>query len=179
MFEALLVGHVTRDGELVSVSSHFVPDAARAADSGTPNHRFLASAPAISAARAVRLAAANIGVVVQEDQVAVAGSPQGAELRQAATAAGLFGPADVQLSWLPMNREAIRLCWRVILGSQSTMEHFLVLVDAETGEGLGARPGGAHQPATYNVYTNESPTPFSPAIRLPHPFSRPTSRGRW
>ena len=153
------------------IGQHFQPLCSRCRESrgfGTPNHRFLASAPAISAARAVRLAAANIGVVVQEDQVAVAAARKALSCARRRPLPGYSAPADVQLSWLPMNREAIRLCWRVILGSQSTMEHFLVLVDAETGEALVRHSLTAHiQPATYNVYTNESPTPFSPGYPTP------------
>src|SRR5580700_6970617 len=36
IFDALLIAHVTARGELVSLSSHFVPSPASAADSGTP-----------------------------------------------------------------------------------------------------------------------------------------------
>src|SRR5256885_2342027 len=61
VFEALLTGHVTRQGELLSISSRFVPDAVRAADQGTPNRAGLIASPTISAVEAVVRAAANLG----------------------------------------------------------------------------------------------------------------------
>src|SRR5207248_3420041 len=41
VFEALLVGHTTRNGELVSLADHFVADPAKAAILGMPNHAAL------------------------------------------------------------------------------------------------------------------------------------------
>src|SRR6266850_1528623 len=61
VFDGLLVGHITRNGELVSISSRFLPAASQAADAGTPNRTALVASPSISAAEAVARAAANIG----------------------------------------------------------------------------------------------------------------------
>ena len=168
VFEGLLVGHVTRDGELVSISSHFVPDVAKAADGGTPNRKSLMAGPKISAAKAVVNAASNIGAEVEESSVAVVESPQGAEKRQAVEAGNLRGKVWAQLVWLPMNRDAMRLCWRVILSAGPRPEFYAVLVDAQTGEVLVRHCLTAHiSPATYNVYTSDSPSPFSPSWSTP------------
>src|SRR5205814_6556233 len=61
VFEGLLAGHITKKGELVSLSSRFLPDVRAAADAGTPNHAILASDPVISAVDALVRAAANVG----------------------------------------------------------------------------------------------------------------------
>ena len=56
VFDSVLIAHTGARGELISVSSLFVPDPARAADLGTPNRAAKVRAPAISAERALRLA---------------------------------------------------------------------------------------------------------------------------
>ena len=168
VFDGLLVAHVTQNDELVSISSHFVPDVAKAADAGMPNRKALAAKPKISAVRAVVNAASNIGADVEESSVAVVELPQGAEKRQALEAGQLHGKAWAQLVWLPMNRDAMRLCWRVILSAGPAPEFYAVLLDAETGEVLVRRCLTAHiSPATYNVYTSDSPSPFSPGWPTP------------
>jgi Zn-dependent metalloprotease len=81
VFEALLTGHVTRDGELVSISSHLVPVAATAADAGTPGRRSLQASPTISAAKAISISAPNVGVEVAENGL-IPAQPQGAQKAQ-------------------------------------------------------------------------------------------------
>ena len=175
VFEGLLVGHVTRNGELVSISSRFVPDVAKAADAGTPNRKSLAASPAISVAKAIAIAASNIGADVAEDSVTVVEPPQGAEKRQTVKSGSLFGPAWAQLVWLPMSRDSMRLCWRVILTTRPQMERYSILLDAETGEVLVRHGMTEHiQPATYNVYTSDSPSPFSPGWQTPSSGQPPT-----
>src|ERR1051326_889427 len=53
VYEAVLIAHVTQRGELVNVSSQFLPNLQQAADTGTPNRLALEGAPAISAWEAV------------------------------------------------------------------------------------------------------------------------------
>jgi len=168
VFEGLLVGHVTREGELVNISSHFVPDVAKAADAGTPNRKSLMARPKISAAKAVVNAASNIGAEVEESSVAVAEAPQGAEKRQAVEAGNLRGKTWAQLVWLPMNPDVMRLCWRVILSAGPRPEFYAVLVDAETGEVLVRHCLTKYiSDASYRVFTSDSPSPFSPGHPTP------------
>jgi len=174
VFDGLLVGNVTRNGELANFSSQFVPDVTSAANAGNPGWKSLATGPAISAAQALVSAAADIDVAVVADSVSVVAAPQGAEKRQTLSAPNLVVPAGVQLVWLPMNRDQVRLAWRVVVGGVSSPEHYLLVVDAETGEVLVRRSLTAHiSPATYNVYTNDSPTPFSPSLPTPSSFQPP------
>jgi hypothetical protein len=178
VFEALLTGHVTRDDELVSISSHMVPDAASAADAGTPGRRSLQASPTISAAKAISIAAANVGAEVAETGLTPAQLPQGAQKTQDYTAGNLVGPTHAELVWLPMDRTAMRLCWEVRLITQVPADGYVFLVDAETGEVLIRRLTTLHiTPATYNVYTNDSPSPLSPSLVTPG-STQPTNVSR-
>lgn len=67
-----------------------------------------------------------------------------------------------RLIWLPMNATTLRLCWDVTLSVSSRGETFRLLVDAQTGEVLVRRCLTTYLAATYNVFTSDSPSPFSP-----------------
>ena len=83
VFEGVLLGHLTAQGELVSLSSQFIADPVRAADLGTPNRAALRLQPAIAAVQAVILAADNLGEALLPVEVrSLDALPQGAELRQ-------------------------------------------------------------------------------------------------
>ena len=176
VFESLLVAHVTKKGELVNISSHFLPNLAQAA---TPDQvSYSAGTAPISAAQAIVNAAKNINLDLSETAVAWNNPAAGAEKKQKATVSGLFGETSVQLVWLPMDAQNMRLCWRVILASRAPLNQYLTLVDSETGEILLRRSLSAHlAPASYNVYTNDSPTPFSPGWPTPQ-SDQPTNASR-
>ena len=57
VFRSMLMGHVTKRGELVSIASQFLPDLAQGADAGTPDRAAVQSAPPVSAAQAIVKAA--------------------------------------------------------------------------------------------------------------------------
>jgi hypothetical protein len=128
-------------------------------------------------AEAVSIAAGNIGLDVRPNVVATLNAPEGSEKRQTARATGLSGPVWVQLVWVPMTQDSLRLSWRVVLGAPNG-EHYLVLVDAETGD-IPVRHSltADISAATYNVYTNDSPSPFSPGSIFPSGF-QPTNVNR-
>lgn len=66
------------------------------------------------------------------------------------------------LIWLPMDAATMRLCWDVTISVKSLGETFRLLVDAQTGEVLVRRCLTTYLTATYNVFTSDSPSPFSP-----------------
>ncbi|HET7625968.1 MAG TPA: M36 family metallopeptidase [Verrucomicrobiae bacterium] len=168
VFDGLLIAHVTRDGQLISISTHFVPQATQAADSGTPERQTLENAPAISASSAVINAAANVNVAIGENSLSVTDSTPGAEKKQILRGAEIVGDNYAQLVWLPMNENSMRLCWRVILTTRTPLDRFTFLVDAQTGEVLLRRDMAEHiTDATYNVYTSDSPSPFTPGWPTP------------
>ena len=169
VFEAVLISHTTRQGELVNLSSQFVPDPVAAAAQGTPNRAALLAAPGVSARQALALAGQNTGEQFRAEEAAAAGPVEaGLARRQKFTAPGLKGPAGTQLLWLPMDRDHLRLCWDVVLMSRRRGEMFRLLVDARTGEVLFRRCLTQYlTEATFRVYTNDSPSPFSPGFSTP------------
>lgn len=169
VYEGVLVGHITRDGELVSVASLFVPQPAAAADAGGPRRAALVAAPPVPAARAVVAAAGSLEEAVGPQSVwALGEAVPGAERRQGFRAGHLPGEAEARLVWLPMDAATLRLCWQVELTRPAGNERYRVLVDAQTGEVLMRRCLTVYlADATYRVFTSDSPSPFSPGHRAP------------
>lgn len=174
VFDRVLIGNVTKNGELVSVGSQFLPDLKRAAEQGMPNWAALAAAPPISASEAIVRAAPFVDAVIGVSQIRSLTGAQGVELRQELAAPALSGPAYAKLVWLPLNRNALRLCWDLILVSRARGEMFRVVVDAQTGEVMLRRCLTNYlTPITLNVYTSDSPSPFSPGHATPSTIQPP------
>ncbi len=168
VFDARFIAHVTRNGELVSLSSHFVPALERAANTGVTDRIALESNPPIAAAQAVAVAAQNVGETLTADDVTPLESPLGPDLRQKFTAAPLNRTADVHLVWLPMNRDAMRLCWEVYLTSRGRGQSFRLLIDANSGAALLRHCLTENiSDASYRVYTGQSPTPMDTGFSTP------------
>ena len=169
VFEGVLISHTTRQGELVSICSQFLPDPDSAAARGISAGSASRAAPAVSARQAVLLAAKNLGQELVENQLnARSQATVVAEQRQRFTAPGLKGEAEAKLIWLPMDRQSLRLCWDVVLMSRSRGEMFRELVDASTGEVLLRRCLTSYlTDASYRVFTSDSPSPLSPGYPTP------------
>jgi hypothetical protein len=111
IFEAVLYGHVTQQGELVSLCSLFVPDPAKAADAGVPDRGTVQTLPPISARQAVAVAAANISETLRtEDVITLGEAPEDPRSERRFTASCLSGDATANLVWLPMDRATMQLC---------------------------------------------------------------------
>lgn len=172
VFDAVMISHVTKNGELVNIASQFLPTVIQAANAGTPNRAALQAAPAISAAQAVVEAANNLGEPVALNQVvALDPQPDGLEKLQNFSATPVLnGETKVHLTWLPLGRSSMRLCWQVLLTGRTRGEMFHVIVDAENGQVLVRRCLTAYlSNASYRVYTSDSPSPFSPSLPTPSP----------
>jgi len=174
VFEALLQAHLTKRGELIRISDQFVPSLEPAAANGTPNWASILSNPPVTAAQAVAAAAASAEAPVDQSQVVASDAADGATLKQQFTAPSIKGVARVSLVWLPMNAGTLRLCWDVILMSAPRNEEFRLVVDAQTAQVLVRHCLTFYQaaptpvPASFNVYTRESPTPFMPGWPTPN-----------
>lgn len=165
VFESVLVAHVTKKGELVNVASQFIPDPITAA--GTAARARAQTTPPITAPQALGRAAKNLGATLTESSLAAAAST-GAEQKQQFTAPGLRGPATVRLVWLPWSAAKLTLCWDITLTSRAHAETYQVLVDAQTGAALVRHCLTEYiSDATYNVFTSDSPAPFSPGWPTP------------
>jgi hypothetical protein len=85
---------------------------------------------------------------------------------QAFNAPGL-NEANVQLTWLPMDADTLRLCWNVILTNRARGEMFLVLIDTQTGAAHLRRGLTEYiSDASYRVFPSDSPSPMSPRAWL-------------
>jgi hypothetical protein len=164
VFEAVLQSHITARGELVSIADEFSADALAA----SPSAAAARVSGAISAARALSLAAGSVGSTVSEASAQTVRAAVGTEQRQTLAAEGLAGPASAQLMWFPGTADRMRLAWRVILMPKGTFDRYMLVVDAETGELLLRRNLTKHAAeASYNVYTSDSPSPFTPGWVTP------------
>jgi len=162
VFDSVLVAHTTARGELISVSSLFVPEPARAADKGTPQRRTKAARPDVSAERALRLAAENVGEPVEE-LAANEAQPAPKTLKQSFRIKPLPGDATASLVWFPLDGDTLRLGWDVELTRRERGERFRFVIDAETGAVLLRRKLTVEvSDVVYNVFTSDSPSPFSP-----------------
>jgi hypothetical protein len=181
VFGSVLISHTTAKGELVSLSSQFLPDPVNAADKGVLNRAALMASPPVSARQAVAVAARNLGEDILEAGIipvepGSAANPQASAVHfQEFKSAVLKGPAKASMAWLPLDRDRLVLCWDVVLMSGSRQEMFRVLVDVQTGQVL-LRQGLTNyiSDATYRVYPSDSPSPFSPGNSTPASTQPPT-----
>src|SRR6266508_5973696 len=87
LFQTLLSAHITQNGELVSLSSLFLPDTDLAAQLKLPERTALVGAPPISAQQAIANTAGSIGVnLLPQAVVPLDPAPAGPERRQRFTA---------------------------------------------------------------------------------------------
>ena len=166
VFESVLIGNSTAAGELVTLSSAFLPEPAAKADAGTPNRSVLQANPTVAAASAIRAAAQNLGDTLTPGEVVATGLTVGAGYQKFTARQSA---AHVRLVWLPLDSDHLRLCWEVMLSSQAQHTLFKVVVDAATGEVRVRRNLTSHlSDATYNVWTSDSPSPFTPSWPTPN-----------
>src|SRR6185295_4757418 len=156
-----------------SISSQFVPELSAAAEKGTPRKADVLTAPPVSAAHAVVVAARNVGDPVDTAQLTNASTAAvaGVDRKQRFMSRLLKGPAEAGLVWLPLDPKEVRLCWEVIFTSRSRGEMYRVLVDAQKGQVWVRQCLTAYiSDATYRVYTSDSPSPYSPGLGSPGSF---------
>ena len=166
VFDSVFVAHSSAEGELMSLSSQFVPEPERAADRGTANRRAKALAPPVSAEGALRIAAENLGEIISASKSLAA--PAAQTLHQKFDVRPLPGEASASLVWLPLDGDTLRLCWDVELNRREFSERFRLAVDAETGAILVRRKLTVEVgEAQYRVYTSDSPAPMSPGLATP------------
>lgn len=169
VFGGVLIGNITRQGELAGLSSQFMPNHAAAAHSGMRNRVATRTSLPVSAAQALVLAAGSVGPAPASSDVTRVFDPEGPSQRQLFQAPPILnGDSEVKLCWLPMGPREMRLCWQVVFFSKERREMFRVLIDAETAEPIVRHCLTDYiSPATYRVYTSDSPTPFSPGWATP------------
>ncbi len=166
VFDSVFVANTGPRGELLSVSSLFLPEPDRAADRGTPNRAAKLRAPFIGVEQALRIAAANVGEEISE--LATDEKPTARTLKQMFKLKPLPGDASASLVWLPLDGDTLRLAWDVELNRREFGERFRLVVDAESGEVLLRRKLTVEiSEVFYRVYTSDSPSPMSPGLAVP------------
>ena len=171
VFESVLIGNITASGKLVSIGSHFVPGVSQAADAGTPNRAALQALPAVQTSQAIVNAAQSIGESISTGDIVtqVAAGTSGYQAFKIGNK-----PAHSRQVWFPTSRGTLRLAWETFVTSHANHERFQVVVDAETGGVLLRRSVTKYiSDATYNVYTSDSPSPFSPGHQTPSAVQPP------
>lgn len=166
LFEAVLQANLTADAALINIGSQMMPSPESAMDAA--KRASLISNPPVAVEKAVAAAGQNIGENIMAESVKPLAAAVARADRQQSFRAAMLTDADAKLTWLPMSEKEVRLAWDVTLTSRSRAEMYRVLVDAENGSVLVRQPLTAYiSPATYRVYTTESPTPFSPGHETP------------
>lgn len=161
VFQAALIGHITAAGELVNISSRFLPQL-----NNIKRHPLTPQLAKLSAAKAVLLAAANLGLPLLENDLVAAVSNN--QPTHQFTAQAAKGPIHVQLKWLPLDPANLRLCWEVILIQRKDGVSFRLLVDVDSGEILIRHClTSSISDASYRVFTGDSPSPMSPSLSTP------------
>ncbi|HET8797491.1 MAG TPA: M36 family metallopeptidase, partial [Thermoanaerobaculia bacterium] len=146
----------TANGELVAVNGELPAaiDESEAKDE-----------PVVSAAQAIALAAASVGVSLDAADL---------QLRESDGNAAFYGggplsdAARAELQYFPLDVGAVELAWNITLFVKED-EAYLFVVGAELGDVLYRKNivDDQTQPATYRVYDADSPGPLSPTTAIP------------
>ena len=155
VFQGYLRGAFTAKGELARTSGRLAAGVAAAA---------LDAAPSITAAQAIALAAASVGLPASEQSLAPQGTVNG---HQVFARGAMAAAPEAWLVYFPIAHGVARLAWATqVFGDPLS---FMTVVDAETGTLLFRKnlTDFQTQAATYNVYTSDSPAPSSPSPALP------------
>jgi len=163
VFEGMLSASITEAGALVSLSSQFLPNTVRAAATGPEKRRTIDVIPRINAQEAASAAFRSLGETFEAREL-IASRPQRNDwaAKQKLGRAGSAETISAELFWLPVARDRMRLCWRLVLNDKAG-NVFQILVDGETGE-----PQVRHswsqgaESAVFRVFASDSPSPFSP-----------------
>lgn len=159
LFGAVLIGNISKNGELVTLASQFLPDPAAAAGGVT------AAEATVSASQAIIAALASLGDTVGANEISALGAAGSSGYDKFAVRnTDLHG----RMVWLPMSRSSLRLAWELHVTNLRTREVFRMLVDAQTGVVVMRHNLTCHiSDATYNVFTGDSPAPWSPVPCTP------------
>ncbi|MFO1481863.1 MAG: ELWxxDGT repeat protein [Verrucomicrobiaceae bacterium] len=160
LYNTIFKANVTQDGEIITLSDHFLGNPA-AATGGQDVQ------PDLTVQQAVSKAAMALGSEVPPGAIQAVDAATGAELKQR-FAAEKLSDTTAHLTWLPLSADNMRLAWDVTTFSLERNEMYQSVVDAETGEILLRRSLTSDiSDATYRIYTTESPSPFSPGHETP------------
>jgi Fungalysin metallopeptidase (M36)/Bacterial Ig domain/Calx-beta domain len=164
VFQGLIRGGFTARGELSRTTGLL----AQGIDAS-----MLTIRPSLSAAQAVSMASDLVGWAVPEASLVERPSTLEGHVQFGQT--GIAGEPSAWLVYFPLAPGVARLAWATqLLGDP---DGYLIVLDAGDGTMLFRKnlTNYQTQPATYNVYTSDSPAPSSPTPALPGAnFQAPT-----
>lgn len=162
---AELKANVSARGELINISSTLLP---------RPAGDFRLPGVALSAEQAIVLGAAHIGLEVGYDELSPEGAPRGADRLQTWTVPAALRPdtpPTSQLVVFPLTRGELHPAWTVVIAEPGVGNTYEVTVDAVDGTILRRWNRlhylGGNESASFNVWTDDSPAPGSPALSAP------------
>jgi hypothetical protein len=165
VFEAVLQANLTAKAELINIGSQMVPAPETAVSA---EGRAALTKPGLTVEQAVAAAGENVGDKLSAEGVRATGPAAAQPDRRQQFRAAMLTDAEAKLVWVPMDEKTLRLAWDVTLTSRSRAEMYRVLVDAENAQVLVRQALTAYiSPASYRVYTAESPLPMSPGHETP------------
>lgn len=163
LFGCELLANVTRQGELINVSSTLLP---------RPAGDFQVARPGISALDAIRAAATSVGIVMNAELAPLA-PPTGVTQKQTWKNTPDFRldePITSELVYFPLTRSDIRPAWSVLIPEIGIGNDYEMMIDATNGQvlrRLNRLRCATTEPVTYRVYTGDSPAPMSPGTPTP------------
>lgn len=163
VYESVLVANLTKNDELIMMSSRFVVKPEQGIAARRRQAAKAQKAP-IAARQALEKAIGMLGEDVPVNGIHQRVPPDGPRQRQRFKAGHLPDEAELALTWFPLDETDLRLAWIVEVTRSENAERFRALVDAENGEVLHFRKLTFDAaPATFRVFTKDSPSPLSPA----------------
>lgn len=162
VFQGTVRGGFTAAGQLVRTTGVLVP----VIDAGA-----LPTAASVSASHAIALAAANVGWEVDENALVEKSTDESGRITFAR--AGMADDARAWRIYFPVAPGVLRLAWATeIIGDPMG---YLSIVDALDGTVVFRKnlTSFQSQPATYVIYTDESPAPLSPTTAIPGSNTQP------
>src|ERR1043166_8033667 len=176
VYGSVFVGHVSSDGDLLALSSTFVPEVERAAENGAAESggRFALEAAVIDGKAGIRveqaivMAAESIEQPIDPASMTSNAPPLGPSRQQEFSVQDVPGSVECKLRWWPKDQTTLRLCWQVDLTRRIGGERYRVLVDVQSGEVQVRRCLTLNAaPVTFRVFTGDSPSPMSPGSPVP------------
>lgn len=148
-------------GALYTVSAATAPAPALRAD---------LEAPRITRAAAIRAAAAHLGINMRRDPNPVDAAADDQHRRQFEKTEDLQRPIETQFVYFPLTARTLRPAYSILISERNSADVYEVLVDAVDSAILKTINHTVYEgpaPASYRVFTSDSPAPMTPGPDTP------------
>ncbi len=160
---ARLNANVTSDGRLINIGSTMLPE---------PDGGFVTGKFELSHEQAIHAAAKACGITLAADCTPTGENGiDGATLWKPAAELRQDEPVQTKQVYYAVSRNDVRAAYWVVVPVRGVGHMYELIVDATSGEllyRLNALVWETTQPATYRVYTSDSPQPASPGAQSPN-----------